>query len=68
MMNGLVNHNIHNKDENSVTVAMQRITLMGPKYADRIWHLNTQILYRRIEGQLVLVAILYILHCHNSVL
>ncbi|XP_059180737.1 katanin-interacting protein [Centropristis striata] len=30
MMNGLVHRNSHNKDENSVTVAMQRITLMGP--------------------------------------
>ncbi|XP_074475318.1 katanin-interacting protein isoform X1 [Sebastes fasciatus] len=30
MMNGLAHHNSHDKDENSVTVAMQRITLMGP--------------------------------------
>ncbi|XP_042364417.1 katanin-interacting protein isoform X2 [Plectropomus leopardus] len=30
VMNGLVRHNSHDKDENSVTVAMQRITLMGP--------------------------------------
>ncbi|XP_030256065.1 protein KIAA0556 isoform X2 [Sparus aurata] len=30
MMNGLVRHNSHDKDENSVTLAMQRITLMGP--------------------------------------
>lgn len=43
MMNGLVHHT-HDKDENSVTLAMQRITLMGPRYTDRIWHLNTQIL------------------------
>lgn len=34
MMNGLVRHNSHDKDENSVTLAMQRITLMGPGYAD----------------------------------
>ncbi|KAL7371680.1 hypothetical protein ABVT39_003245 [Epinephelus coioides] len=30
VMNGLVRHNSHDKDENGVTVAMQRITLMGP--------------------------------------
>ncbi|XP_038585886.1 katanin-interacting protein isoform X1 [Micropterus salmoides] len=30
-MNGLVHHNSHGKDENSVTLAMQRITLMGPR-------------------------------------
>ncbi|XP_034413834.1 protein KIAA0556 isoform X3 [Cyclopterus lumpus] len=30
MMNGLVNLNSHNEDESNVTVAMQRITLMGP--------------------------------------
>ncbi|XP_073346039.1 katanin-interacting protein isoform X2 [Pagrus major] len=30
MMNGLVRHNSRDKDENSVTLAMQRITLMGP--------------------------------------
>lgn len=65
MMNGLVHHNSHDKDENSVNLAMQRITLMGPRYADRI---NTQILYRGIEGHLVLVVIMYILQCHNSVL
>lgn len=34
MMNGLVRHSSHDKDENSVTLAMQRITLMGPGYAD----------------------------------
>lgn len=44
-MNGLVHHNSHGKDENSVTLAMQRITLMGPRYADRIWHIKTHILY-----------------------
>lgn len=42
-MNGLVHHNSHDKDENGVTMAMQRITLMVPRYAGRIWHLNTQI-------------------------
>lgn len=41
MMNGLVHHNSHEKDDNSVTMAMQRITLMAPRYADRIWLLNT---------------------------
>ncbi|XP_032359148.1 protein KIAA0556 isoform X1 [Etheostoma spectabile] len=30
MMNGLAHHNSHDEDGNSVTVAMQRITLMGP--------------------------------------
>lgn len=55
MMNGLVHHNSHEKDDNSVTMAMQRITLMAPRYADRIWLLNT----------------VYTGHCqnkHNSVL
>lgn len=32
VMNGSVHHNNHDKDENSVTLAMQRITLMGPRY------------------------------------
>ncbi|XP_029312207.1 protein KIAA0556 isoform X3 [Cottoperca gobio] len=47
MTNGSAHHNSHDKDENSVTVAMQRITLMGPGYADRIWHLDTQILQQQ---------------------
>lgn len=34
MMNGLVHHNTHVKDENNVSVAMHRITLMGPRYTD----------------------------------
>lgn len=40
VMNGSVHHNSHDKDENSVTLAMQRITLMGPRYTNRIWLLN----------------------------
>lgn len=38
-MNGLVQHSrVPDKDENGVSLAMQRITLMGPKYVDRITH------------------------------
>ncbi len=41
MINGLVHHSSHDKDENSVTLAMQRITLMGPRYAERTCFLKT---------------------------
>lgn len=41
-MNGLVHYNTHNKDDNNVILAMQRITLMGPRYGDRKRYLNTQ--------------------------
>ena len=34
MMNGLKHHNTHDKDESNVTLAMQRITLMGARYVD----------------------------------
>lgn len=44
-MNGSVHHNSHDKDGNSVTLAMQRITLMGPRYTNKILLLNTQIVY-----------------------
>ncbi|KAI3365616.1 hypothetical protein L3Q82_010698, partial [Scortum barcoo] len=36
MMNGLVHHNSHSKDENSVTMAMQRITLMVPRQQQKL--------------------------------
>ncbi|XP_053197195.1 katanin-interacting protein isoform X1 [Scomber japonicus] len=36
MMNGLVHHNTHDKDENSVSVAMQKITLMGPRQQQKL--------------------------------
>ncbi|KAM9336090.1 katanin-interacting protein [Symphorus nematophorus] len=36
MMNGLVRHNSHDKDENSVSLAMQRITLMGPRQQQKL--------------------------------
>ncbi|XP_068439224.1 katanin-interacting protein isoform X1 [Clinocottus analis] len=36
IMNGLVHRNSHNKDESSVTVAMQRITLMGPGQQEKL--------------------------------
>uniref|UniRef100_A0A3P8S539 Katanin interacting protein n=1 Tax=Amphiprion percula TaxID=161767 RepID=A0A3P8S539_AMPPE len=36
MMNGLVTHNTHDKDENKVSVAMQRITLMGPRQQQKL--------------------------------
>ncbi|XP_076615806.1 katanin-interacting protein isoform X1 [Chaetodon auriga] len=36
MMNGLVHHNSHDKDENNVTLAMQRITLMGPRQQQKL--------------------------------
>lgn len=32
MINGLGHHNTHDKDENRVTLAMQRINLMAPRY------------------------------------
>lgn len=32
MMDGLKPDSKHDKDENNVTVAMQRITLMAPRY------------------------------------
>ncbi|XP_010734576.2 protein KIAA0556 isoform X1 [Larimichthys crocea] len=36
MMNGLVHHNSHEKDDNSVTMAMQRITLMAPRQQHKL--------------------------------
>ncbi|KAM4524710.1 katanin-interacting protein isoform 1-T1 [Odontesthes bonariensis] len=36
MMNGLKHHNTHDKDENNVTLAMQRITLMGPRQQQKL--------------------------------
>ncbi|KAM6964331.1 katanin-interacting protein isoform 2-T2 [Tautogolabrus adspersus] len=36
MMNGLVRHNSHDKDENCVTMAMNRITLMGPRQQQKL--------------------------------
>ncbi|XP_070708413.1 katanin-interacting protein isoform X2 [Pempheris klunzingeri] len=36
MMNGVVHHNTHDKDDNSITLAMQRITLMGPRQQQRL--------------------------------
>ncbi|CAN9508536.1 unnamed protein product [Ophioblennius macclurei] len=36
MMNGLVAHGAHDRDENSVTLAMQRITLMGPRQQQKL--------------------------------
>jgi len=44
-MNGLVHRSSHNKEESSVTVAMQRITLLGPGYADSTLHLHTRLLW-----------------------
>ncbi|XP_051274601.1 katanin-interacting protein isoform X1 [Dicentrarchus labrax] len=36
MMNGLVHHNSHDKDDNIVTLAMQRITLMGQRQQQKL--------------------------------
>ncbi|XP_026034659.1 protein KIAA0556 isoform X3 [Astatotilapia calliptera] len=36
VMNGLVHYNTHNKDDNNVTLAMQRITLMGPSQQQKL--------------------------------
>ncbi|XP_028264447.1 protein KIAA0556 isoform X2 [Parambassis ranga] len=36
MMNGLVHHNTHVKDENNVSVAMHRITQMGPRQQQKL--------------------------------
>ncbi|CAJ1080820.1 protein KIAA0556 isoform X1 [Xyrichtys novacula] len=36
MMNGLVRCNSHDRDENSVTMAMNRITLMGPRQQQKL--------------------------------
>nr|XP_020461816.1 protein KIAA0556 homolog isoform X2 [Monopterus albus] len=36
LMNGLVHHSAHDKDENGVTLAMQRITLMGPRQQQKL--------------------------------
>ncbi|XP_047464632.1 katanin-interacting protein isoform X2 [Mugil cephalus] len=36
MMNGLVHHSSHDKDDNNVTLAMQRITLMGPRQQQKL--------------------------------
>ncbi|XP_040923070.1 katanin-interacting protein isoform X1 [Toxotes jaculatrix] len=36
IINGLVHHNTYDKTENSVTLAMQRITLMGPRQQQKL--------------------------------
>ncbi|XP_029954143.1 protein KIAA0556 isoform X2 [Salarias fasciatus] len=36
MMNGFVPHGPHDRDENNVTLAMQRITLMGPRQQQKL--------------------------------
>ncbi|KAM7381856.1 hypothetical protein PAMA_012625 [Pampus argenteus] len=36
VMNGLLHHNTHDKEENSVTLAMQRITVMGPRQQQKL--------------------------------
>ncbi|XP_026207024.1 protein KIAA0556 isoform X2 [Anabas testudineus] len=36
IMNGLGHHNTHDRDENSVTLAMQRISLMGPRQQQKL--------------------------------
>ncbi|XP_050922117.1 katanin-interacting protein isoform X2 [Lates calcarifer] len=36
IINGLVHHNTHDKNESSVTLAMQRITLMGPRQQQKL--------------------------------
>lgn len=37
MTDGLKLHNKHDKDDNNVSLAMQRIKLMGSRYAGRQW-------------------------------
>ncbi|KAM3591703.1 uncharacterized protein V6R79_006053 [Siganus canaliculatus] len=36
VMNGVGRHNSHDKDENSISLAMQRITLMGPRQQQKL--------------------------------
>ncbi|XP_069373177.1 katanin-interacting protein isoform X2 [Paralichthys olivaceus] len=36
IINGLVHHNTHDKNESSVSLAMQRITLMGPRQQQKL--------------------------------